>query len=448
MKRNRVNFAGWGLPLAGTLLVVVGFVGCQRVTPVTEIRTSSSASGFREVDDSHLQQEWASWRGPQGDGHVTDQPLLTTWGENRNVVWRVDVPGRGHASPIVVGDFVLLATADEQEQIQSVHCYRRQDGLLVWSQSLHQGGLPGTSEMHQKSTHANGTLACDGTRVYCAFMNSGRVLASALELETGKRVWDREVGPFVSVFGYAPSPLLYHSLVIVAGDNKGGGYLAAMDRETGEIVWRIARTAENTFASPAIVHLNGQDQLVMSGMDLVDSYNPTTGDQLWSSPGTAKATCGTVVAAQDRLFASGGFPGKQTVCMDGAGQLLWSNRDRLYEPSLIVVGDHLYGVSDDGIAMCWSSEDGSQRWRQRLSGKFSASPIVCNGILYVSNLSGETYVFRANPDFYEELAVNSLGNDCFTSAAVKESQLFLRIGIRKADKRQEQLVCLQELTEK
>jgi outer membrane protein assembly factor BamB len=206
--------------------------------------------------------------------------------------------------------------------------------------------------------------------------------------------------------------------------------------------------AENTFASPAIVQLNGQDQLVITGMDRVDSYNPATGEQLWSSPGTAKATCGTVVASQDRLFASGGFPGKQTVCVDGTGQLLWSNRDRLYEPSLIVVGDHLYGVSDDGIAMCWSSADGSQRWRQRLSGKFSASPIVCNGILYVSNLSGETYVFRANPNFYDELAINTLGNDCYTSAAVKESQLFLRIGVRQGDKRQEQLVCLQESADK
>ena len=437
------------MPLRSLLWLLAGMFllpqsGCAKSAPVQEVSAATGGAAVRADDLSALSSEWSSWRGPSGNGHVPDQPLLTTWSETQNVLWQVDVPGRGHGSPIVIGDWILLSTAEETAQEQSVVAYRRQDGLQVWSRVLHQGGFPGTGEMHHKSTHANPTLASDGARVYCAFLNSGKIIVSALDVYSGKTVWEQDVGDFISVFGYAPSPLLYQSLVIVAGDNKGGGYLVALDRETGAIAWRVARPAENTFSSPAVVALQGRDQLVITGSEQVTSYNPATGDLLWNSPGTAKATCGTVVATADRVFASGGFPGRQTVCLDGSGRLQWSTNDRLYEPSLLVFGEFLYGVSDDGFATCWSVADGQEQWKQRLGGSFSASPIVCNGLIYVSNLSGQTYVFRANPKFYEEVAVNKLGDDCYTSGAVKESRLYLRIGRRSGTGRKEQLVCLGE----
>ncbi|MEZ5952415.1 MAG: hypothetical protein R3C12_25140 [Planctomycetaceae bacterium] len=127
-----------------------------------EVSAATGGAAVRADDLSALSSEWSSWRGPSGNGHVPDQPLLTTWSETQNVLWQVDVPGRGHGSPIVIGDWILLPTAEETAQEQSVVAYRRQDGLQVWSRVLHQGGFPGTGEMHHKSTHANPTLASDG----------------------------------------------------------------------------------------------------------------------------------------------------------------------------------------------------------------------------------------------------------------------------------------------
>lgn len=416
--------------------------GCQKSTPVDEVTAEDSSVTFQEVDRSALNDDWPGWRGPSRDGHVPDQPLLTSWSDTENVVWRVDVPGRGHASPVVVDDFIVLATADEQDETQSVLAFHTEDGRQLWNTTLHSTGLPSSGEMHRKSTHANGTVSCDGERVYTAFLNKNKIFVWALNLEDGMQVWQKEVGAFVSDFGYAPSPLLYHSFLIVAADNRGGGHLTALDCETGQVAWRVARPAEKSYSSPAVVRLNGRDQLVLSGAGKVMSYDPKTGKQLWSTEGSATATCGTVVANDQFLYASGGYPERETICLDGEGKVQWRDRTRLYEPSLLVVDDFLYAVSDDGIATCWNAADGTERWKLRLGGSFSASPIVCNGQIYVSDLSGQTYVFNASPSSYQQNAVNRLGDDCYASPAVQNSRLYLRVGVDSGGSRQEQLVCL------
>jgi len=422
---------------------LVGLIaGCQKSTPVEEVAAEQSEVTFVEQDRSSLNDDWPGWRGPTRDGHAPDQPLLTTWSDSQNVIWRVDVPGRGHSSPVVVDDFILLATADEEQERQSVLAFHTEDGRQLWSTDLHSKGFPTSREMHQKSTHANGTVCCDGERVYTAFLNNNKIFVWALNLNDGLQAWQQEVGAFVSDFGYAPSPMLYHSFLIVAGDNRGGGHLTALDCETGTIAWRIARPAEKTYSSPAVVHLNGRDQLVISGGTQITSYDPETGEQLWSTAGASAATCGTIVANDKFLFASGGFPERETICLDGSGDVQWRDRSRVYEPSLLVVNDSLFAVADDGIATCWNATDGTENWKVRLGGSFSASPIVCNNQIYVSDLSGQTYVFAASPDSYQQTAVNRLGDDCYSSAAVQNSRLYLRIGVGAGSSRREQLVCL------
>lgn len=416
--------------------------GCQKSPPVDEVTAEESSVTFQQVDRAALNDDWPGWRGPSRDGHVPDQPLLTSWSDTENVAWRVDVPGRGHASPVVVDDFIVLATSDEDAETQSVLAFHTEDGRQLWKTTLHSTGLLSEGEMHRKSTNANGTVSCDGERVYVAFLNSNKVFVWALNLEDGMQVWQQEVGDLLTGFGYAPSPLLYHSFLIVAGDHRDGGHLTALDCETGEVAWRVARPAEKTFSSPAVVQLDGRDQLVLTGGTKVTSYNPQTGEELWSTDGTAAATCGTVVANDQFLFASGGYPERETICLNGDGVVQWRDRSRTYEPSLLVVDDSLFAVTDEGIAICWNAADGTENWKVRLGGNFSASPIVCNGQIYVSDLSGQTYVFNASPSSYEQVAVNQLGDDCYASPAVQDSRLYLRVGVGSEGNRQEQLVCL------
>ncbi|MDF1746879.1 MAG: PQQ-binding-like beta-propeller repeat protein [Gimesia sp.] len=425
------------LLLIGTVL----FVGCTKKIPVDEISVESSGVTLSESDVPDLADDWPGWRGPLRNGHAPDQELPTEWDETANIIWNTDIPGRGHSSPVLVGDLILLASADDQKQEQMVLAYDRTDGKERWKKVIHSGGFPTRGELHKKGTNANGTVLCDGEHIFVVFLNSGKIIATALDLN-GKQLWQRELGAFNSKFGYAPSPLLYKSFVIIAADNRGGGYIAALDRKTGEIAWRVSRPAISTYSSPVVANVGGREQLLISGCDQVTSYNPATGKELWNTPCLAEATCGTIVTTDNEIFASGGYPRRETVGLSAEGKLLWSDKTKIYEPSMLVDGAQLYGITDDGIAYCWSTKTGEILWKHRLRGSFSASPLLCNGLVYISNLSGETFVFEANAKEYKEVAVNKLGDDCYASPAAAAGRLYLRVGKESGDKRQEQLVCI------
>lgn len=424
-----------------SFLFLASVSGCSKKTPVEEL--SVDQSGVEIIDQAVLitDTDWPMWRGPNVDGLAPDQPLPTSWSADEGVAWRALVPGRGHGSPILVGDQVVVATALDDEQKQLVISFDRNDGTERWRTIIHEGGFPSKREIHNKGTNANSTVASDGERFFTAMLNSQKLFVTALDLE-GNQLWQREAGSFQPKFGYAPSPLIYKSLVIIAADNQGGGYLAAFDRTTGEPAWRTARGNISSYSSATVGNLGGRDQLLISGCDSVSSYDPATGELLWETPCIAEATCGTVVIAGDRLVASGGYPDKETVCLSGKGEKLWSNGTKVYEPSLIAHDGLVFAVSDDGIAYCWSLEDGEQMWRKRLGGNFSGSPVICNGNVYVANLSGDCFVFRASDENYEQIAKNKLGSDCYASPAIGNSQIVFRIGTGSGGDRQESLVCV------
>lgn len=424
------------------------FVGCGTRNPVQPISVGQSGIELRTSEWSLAPSDWNAWRGPSRDG-VADADagagagagaVATSWNDSKNVQWRADISGRGHGSPIVVGGAVFLATADEAKQTQSVVSLDRESGLQRWQTEIHQGGFPAKNSVHKKATNANGTIASDGKRLFIAMLNGEAITATSLDFD-GKVLWQREVGKFVSKFGYAPSPLLYKSLVVVVADNKGGGYLAAIDSETGEIVWRVTRGDGDSYSSPTVVAIDGRDQLLISGNDAVTSYDPASGALLWTTPCIAEATCGTIVSDGERIFASGGYPESETVCLSADGEILWSNSHKTYEPSLLVAGGKLITVNDSGIAVCWNAENGDQLWRQRLGGNFSASPVLVNDVVIVPNLSGDTFVFKLGSE-YQFVAKNRLGSDCYASPAVSDGQLFLRIGVGAGGERKEQVVCI------
>ena len=429
------------------IVAVVVSNGCSRrpqrnavsVVEVAASATSHSTVAAVQITDS----DWPQWRGPRGDGTVIDQDIPVNWDEATNVAWKVDVPGRGHASPILIGSLVCLATALPDHQQQVVLAFDRVTGEQRWRAVVHEGGFPANSEVHQKGSFANSTLASDGHRVFAIFFNSGKVFATAIDLH-GQQVWQKEVGAFSSKFGYAPSPVIYKSTIIISADNWGNGYFAALNRETGDILWRKKRPAVSTYSSPLLATIQGRDQLVLSGCDQLVSYNPANGEQLWSCQAMAEATCGTPVTNGTYIFASGGYPGKQTVAVNGSGEIMWKNQTKVYEPSLVTTGGYVFAVTDDGIAWCWSADSGAVLWKHRLDGSYSASPVACNGHIFVPNLSGETIVFEAKGDAYHEVARNRLGQDSYACLAVGGNSIFMRVGYVAGHERNEKLVCLRK----
>ncbi|HSG71137.1 MAG TPA: PQQ-binding-like beta-propeller repeat protein [Planctomycetaceae bacterium] len=429
--------------LALLLLTLVS--GCGREVVETDIQEIKPVSleDLKNVEPvSIADNDWPWWRGPARNGIAPAQNVPTEWDESTNVIWKTDLPGRGHSSPTIVGNQIFLATALEDKQVQSVVSFNRETGDRLWQTDLHTGNFPASNQMHKKSSHASCTLASDGRRVFVAFLNAGKIHATALDFD-GNKLWQTELGGFSPKFGYAPSPVVHEGLVIFAADNEGGGYLAGLNRENGEIVWRTKRPAVSTYASPVVADVGGRSQLLICGGNTIKGYDPLRGEELWSVDGTAEGTVGTMVWDNDLVVASGGYPQKETVCVNAAtGDVVWRSRDHLYVPSLLAHAGYVYGVNDDGIAICWNIADGKQRWKSRLGGSFSSSPVLAGENIFINDENGTTSVFKANPEKFELVSKNQLGNQFFASPAIVGNRIYLRGAFGDGSSRQEVLYCI------
>jgi outer membrane protein assembly factor BamB len=385
--------------------------------------------------------DWPAWRGPTRDGLAAPgQNPPVQWSESENILWKAPLPGRGHSSPTVVGDRVYLATSDRSKQTQSVLCLDRQTGKLVWQTEVHQGQPdPGK---HSNSSAASSTVTCDGGRLYINFLNSGAVHTTALDLD-GRILWQRRICEFVTHQGFASSPVLHQSLVFVSADHRGGGVVAALDRDTGKLAWSQSRPKLPNYTTPAVVQAGGRTQMVLAGCNLISSFDPATGGKLWELDGSTEECVVTAVTDGTRIFVSGGWPKNHTVAVlaDGSGKIAWQNNVRVYVPSMIQKGGYLYAVTDAGMAVCWKSDTGEEQWKERLGGDFFASPVMIGDRVYASNVSGKTFVFEATPKYFKLRAENQLGDEAYASPAICGGRVYLRVA-KRGESRQEFLYCI------
>ena len=419
------------------VLAILFLAALQRPAPGDEKPTASDGE-LIEVAPT----DWPWWRGPNRNGIAApDQNPPIHWSSTQNVVWKARVSGRGHGSPTVVGDQVFLASADEDEEIQSVLGFSRRTGDQLWKYDVHRGGLE--KKENKKSTQASCTVACDGRRLYVSFSHGGAIYTSALTLQ-GKPLWQTKIADYVPHQGFGTSPAIYKSLVIVSADNKGGGAIAGLDRRNGKIVWRHERPKLPNYTSPVILPVHGRDQLLFTGCDLVSSYEPLSGKKLWEITGATTECVTSTVTDGELLFTSGGYPKNHmsAVRCDGSGEVAWENSTRVYVPSMLVREGYLYAVADAGVAMCWKCDTGKEIWKGRLGGTFSSSPVMVGNRIYATNESGRTYVFGANPESFELIAENDLGNEVFATPAICGSRISMRVALLEDGRRQEWLYCL------
>lgn len=411
---------------AASLLLVVGSVAIASDV--------SSPLEFSETD-------WPCWRGARHDGHADpSQRPPTAWSRETNVVWRTEIPGRGHSSPTLLGDRVFLATADETEQVQSVVCFDRATGKRVWKTDVHRGGF---EFKNKKASLASSTVATDGQRLFINFPNGGALTTTALDLN-GKRLWQTKITDYEEHQGYGSSPLLYDALVLVSADNKAGGAIAGLNRATGEIVWRHERPKKPNYPSPIVVRAAGRDQLVVAGCDLVTSLNPATGKKHWEIDGATTECVTSTITDGKLIITSGGYPENHVsaVRADGSGEIVWKNNTRVYVPSMLLADGYLYAVADAGVAVCWEAATGKEQWKSRLGGTFSSSPVLVGKSIYAVNESGKAFVYRADPQKFESIATSQLGDEVFATPTICGGRIYLRVAENTDRGRQEVLYCL------
>lgn len=388
-----------------------------------------------------IQFDWPNWRGPNRNGIATPgQTPPEHWSESENIVWKSPIPGRGHSSPTVVGKSIYLATAEMDTMSQSVLCIDRATGKIQWQSVVHASGADPGKQVH--SSAASSTVAFDGNRLFINFLNSGAVYTTALDLK-GKIVWQRKICDFVTHQGYAASPVIHGSLVLVSADHRGGGVISALNRDTGAVAWSEPRPKLPNYTTPSILEAGGKTQMVVAGCNLITSLDPVSGKKLWELSGSTEECVVTAVTDGERIFVSGGYPKNHTVAVqaDGSGKVAWQNTARVYVPSMIAKAGFLYAVMDAGLAVCWRSETGEEVWKERLGGDFFASPIMVNEMIYASNVGGKTFVFEATPKSFRLVSQNQLGDEAYASPVICGNRVYLRVG-KKEDRKQQFLYCV------
>ena len=387
-------------------------------------------------------QDWPWWRGPDRNGIAEpyqDPPL--TWSDTRNIFWKTKLCGRGHGSPIVVRNHVLITAATHEPQHQMLLSFCRETGEELWRQIVHAGRFPEGG--NRKSTMASSTPASDGSRIFINFLNNGAVYTSALDRK-GNLLWQTKITDYVVHQGYGSSPALYQNLVIVSADNKGGGAIAALDSSNGDVVWKRERPEKPNYPSPIILNVAGRDQLLMTGCDLVTSLDPLTGEELWEINGATTECVTSAVTDGMHIFTSGGYPDNHISAVhgNGSGKIVWRNNLRMYVPSMLVKNGYLFAVLDAGVATCHVAATGKEVWKARLEGNFSSSPVLVGNRIYVTNETGATFVFRATPDKFDLLARNHLGDNTFATPAICGSRIYTRVTDNLTDRHQEVLYCI------
>ncbi|MDP6523340.1 MAG: PQQ-binding-like beta-propeller repeat protein [Kiritimatiellia bacterium] len=377
--------------------------------------------------------DWPWWRGPTFNNVANaDQDPPVTWSETENIKWSVELPGRGHGTPCVVGDRMFVPSGDRKKQLIWMLCLDRETGKQIWQKTVTQGNT--AEKLHDDNSSASSTPACDGDRIFFPYQTDDAVMMIAMDMD-GEVVWNEKISWYYTVQGFSLSPVIYKSAVIVSTDSKGPSCLAALHRKTGEVIWRVARPGDHeTYASPLVANIAGRDQLIIIGPDKTRSYDPNTGASLWECEGPAQFNTAVVAFSKDTVYSTGGWPERALMAIRGDGtgdvtgtHLVWkSDKKAGYVPSPLYHDGFIYAAADKGLMRCYDAAEGTVVWEKKLGTLFYSSPVLVGDKIYVfDRKKGSCFVMKTGRE-YELLAENKLPYGAFATPVITRSRIYIR----------------------
>ncbi len=413
-----------------------------------------------------LGQNWPSFRGPGASGVTEGPELPRDWdlATGRNLRWKLPIPGLGHSSPVVWQDKVFLTTAvssateleflhglsgdmrpakDLSSQSWHLLCIDKKSGQLLWDRTLREG-VP-HEPRHPKNSFATPTVATDG-KVVIAYLGSEGLYAFDLE---GKPLWQKDLGVQRAGFaknpefqwGVGSSPILYRDRVVLQCDGNDQSYLAAFDAQDGHPVWRTERGEQPSWSTPTVVAGPDFDQLVTVAPGSVRGYRAATGEELWRLRWDMLIVESTPVTASGLVYVSSGKGSRHPILAvkptargditlpEGQTQsdaVAWSTqKGGPITTSVLVYGEYLYAMEDQGFLRCFRAKTGELLYEQRIPKDFLSSPVASGGKVYLAADDGEVLVIQAGPS-YELLATNQLPEAIVATPAISDGLLLVR----------------------
>ena len=410
---------------------------------------------------------WTQFRGPQASG-VSDEAAPVTWNieSSENIRWQTPIPGLGHASPIIWRERIYVATAvkpgakaqlkvglygdgnsyAEKERHQwRLLCLDKATGKILWDKLEHEA-VP-RLERHTKASHCNSTPATDGKRLVAIFGSEGVFCFDM----NGNLLWHKDLGrmdggPYDAPtlqWGFASSPVLHDGKVIVQCDVLSEQFLAAFEARDGRALWRTPRSEVATWSTP-IIAPGERTQVIVNGWKHIGGYDFRSGAELWRLQGGGDIPVASPILTSDLVILTSGhgkYRPMRAVRLDATGDItppdmaatnqsvVWCHpRQGNYLQTPIVIGDLLWGCSNDGIVTCFDAMSGSVHYSERIGGGgqgFTASPVGAHGKLYFTGELGDVFVLPATNRF-SVLGTNNLGGLCLSTPAISEGALFFR----------------------
>ncbi len=425
-------------------------------------------------DSGEAERNWPQWRGPQMNGIALHGSPPVEWSEDRNVAWKVPIPGRGSSTPIIWQDRIFIQSAvpagsdlesrqelqDWQRDGRSIYsaqragrsqgesylpadkrqrfviiAYDRGTGRTLWERTLnkeqpHEG-------IHPTNTWASGSPVTDGEHLVAFFGSWGLY---CLDLD-GNVLWSKDLGSMTTRNGWGEgtSPALSGNTVVVNWDHEGGSFLAAFDKRTGQEKWRQSREEVTSWFTPLVVTFEGRRQIITGGAGQVRGYDLETGALLWHGPGLTVNSIPTPVFDKGRVYLTSGYRRNVLLAVDlaraegdieAAGAILWRyDRDTPYVASPLLYGDSIYFVKHlRGILTSLDTGSGKRNYGPVRIGELKgvyASPVGADGRVYMAGREGTTMVLEHGNE-YKVLAINRLDDGFDASPAVVGNELYLR----------------------
>jgi outer membrane protein assembly factor BamB len=399
--------------------------------------------------------DWRQWRGPFNSG-MADGHAPLRWSDNSNVTWKVAIPGRGHSTPVTVGDRIFLTTAVPTgrgepptgrlrgggggadaglEHRFIVLALDRKTGAILWERTA-RTATPHEGYHRTYGSFASNSPVTDGERVFAFFGSRGLYVYSL----DGELLWEKDFNVQLKMdnaFGEGTPPTLHDGRLILHFDHLEGGFLTMLNPVTGEELWRVARTEPFNWAAPFVAAHAGRRQIIVNGLT-VRSYDFDTGRLIWEAAGLGENSVPQVVQHEDLVFAMSGHTVKLLMAirlgLDGTltpgNGIVWSTpRGVSYTPSPVLHDGRLYFVSDAGLLSCLDAATGRPHYQQERLPRtynFKASPVGANGKLYLATEEGDVVVV-AMGDQFEVLATNSLSDQSFiASPIIVDGAIYLR----------------------
>lgn len=381
---------------------------------------------------------WPEYRGPDGSGRVADADVPLEWEpDSPAIAWKTAVAGKGWSSPVVLEGRVWITNATVDGKQRSVIALDLETGKVLHDRALFEVDEP--EALNALNSYASPSPVVESGRVYVHF---GTVGTACLDARTGKVIWTRDDLHCAHLMGPGSSPILFEDLLIFHMDGADVQYVVALDKRTGETVWRRERSTDfskivpdmrKAYATPLLVWWEEEPYLISTGAQATFGMDPHTGEERWMVVHKGYSMSARPVRFADHVIVNTGFDRPQLVSirLGGKGNVTethvsWTQKRSIPTMSSSVLANgFLFQVDDGGIASCLDAATGEVHWRERIGGRHCASPVVVGERVYFFDREGQTVVVRASRVF-EILATNRLDEGFMASACVLSDSFVLR----------------------